>query len=87
METVNLFLPQGLKDFVQSEVVNGGFSNTGEYIQELIREEKKRKEKDRLETLLLEGLSSGSPITMTKENWMELKEQFIRRREQTQPQK
>jgi len=77
MEIVNLSLTQGLKDFVQAEMTKGGYSNTGEYIQELIREEKKRKENTHLETLLLEGLQSGPPLTMSKDDLQELKEQFL----------
>ena len=55
MTTMNISLPENLKGFVDSQVQEGGYSTSSEYIRELIREDQKKK----LEQL--EGMQSGEP--------------------------
>jgi antitoxin ParD1/3/4 len=38
METMNISLPSSLKSFVETQVVDGGYSTASEFIRELIRE-------------------------------------------------
>ena len=59
METMNIALPESMKQFVQERVSEGGYSSVSEYIRELIRADQKRKAEDRIDALLLEGLDSG----------------------------
>ena len=72
MTNVNVSLPETLKEYVEEQVADGGYGTTSEYMRELIREDRKRKAQERLETLLLEGLDSGDPIPITPEFWQEL---------------
>lgn len=58
MQTMNISLPDPLKDFVDHQIAEGRYSSVSEYIRELIRNDEKRKAQQRLETLLLEGLES-----------------------------
>jgi antitoxin ParD1/3/4 len=58
MQTMNISLPEPLKNFVDHQIADGRYSSVSEYIRELIREDEKRKAETRLETLLLEGLDS-----------------------------
>lgn len=55
MTTMNISLPDSLKDFVDEQVDERGYGTSSEYIRELIR-----KEQDRLQlrSLLLAGASS-----------------------------
>lgn len=69
MTSLNISLPQSLKDFVEDQVLSHGFSTPSEYVRALIRDEQKRRAAQRLETLLLEGLESGEPIEITPEFW------------------
>lgn len=69
MTSLNISLPQSLKDFVEDQVSSHGFSTPSEYVRSLIRDEQKRRAAQRLETLLLEGLESGEPIEITPEFW------------------
>jgi antitoxin ParD1/3/4 len=73
METVNIMLPEPLKDFVDGEVGSGRYGSASEYIRELIREDEKRKAQEKLEALLLEGVESGAAPVMTDEAWTELR--------------
>jgi antitoxin ParD1/3/4 len=72
MTNVNVSLPETLKEYIEEQVTVGGYGTTSEYLRELIREDKKRKAQERLETLLLEGLESGDAIPVTPDFWKDL---------------
>ena len=69
MTVLNISLPDGLKEFVEAEVSEGRYQTPSEYVSALIKEAKKRKSKQKLEALLLEGLNSGDPLPVTKRYW------------------
>lgn len=79
MASLNISLPQSLKDFVESQVSEGGYSTPSEYLRELLRNDQRRRADDRLEALLLEGLQSGEPIQITPEYWETKRRQLIER--------
>jgi antitoxin ParD1/3/4 len=56
MPTMNISLPESLRNFVETQVDERGYGTTSEYLRELIR-----KEQDRLQLrgLLLEGAASA----------------------------
>jgi len=77
MENMNITLPESMKLFVQERVAQGGYSSVSEYMQELIRSDQKRCGEERTDALLLEGLDSGDPISITKEYWEEKKRKLV----------
>ncbi|WP_435011102.1 type II toxin-antitoxin system ParD family antitoxin [Tundrisphaera lichenicola] len=79
METMNIALPESMKQFVQSRVEEGGYSSASEYVRELIRSDQRRMTEERIDALLLEGLDSGQPILVTKEFWDEKKRKLTER--------
>lgn len=72
MTNMNVSLPDTLKEYVEEQVISGGYGTSSEYLRELIREDKKRKAQERLEALLLEGFESGDPLPVTPELWKEI---------------
>lgn len=52
MSTMNISLPESLKEFVEDKVQNGTYSTNSEYVKELIRKELER---EKLRNILLEG--------------------------------
>ncbi|MBS4099067.1 MAG: type II toxin-antitoxin system ParD family antitoxin [Sulfuricella sp.] len=58
MTTMNISLPEALKDFVDQRVAVAGYGTSSEYIRELIRRDKERLQ---FRSLLLEG--AESPVT------------------------
>ena len=62
MATMNLSLPDDLKDFVDTQVADLNYTGSSEYLRELIRKEQARTQ---LRALLLEGAASplGSEVT------------------------
>jgi len=79
MTSLNISLPQPLKDFVEERVKQGGYSTPSEYVRELLREDQKRRAEEKLEVLLLEGLNSGKPIDVTPEYWEGKRRQLVER--------
>jgi antitoxin ParD1/3/4 len=62
MTSLNISLPESLKDFVETEVKKGGYSTPSEYVRSLLRDAQKRSADEHLEKLLLEGVRSGKAI-------------------------
>jgi antitoxin ParD1/3/4 len=50
-----------------------------EYFRELVREDKKRKAQEQLESILLAGLRSGAATPMTKQDWGDIRAEVRRR--------
>ena len=71
-ETMNIALPESLKEYVLRQVNDGGYTSASEYVRELIRADQKQKAQERLEALLLEGLQSGEARELTAADWAEL---------------
>lgn len=72
MATMNISLPDSLKDFVQERAASADYSNPSDYIRALIREDKQRKAEEQLEKALLEGLSSGPSVAIDDAFWKRL---------------
>ena len=77
MQTMNVSLPDQLKDFVDRQIADGRYSSVSEYIGELIRADEKQKSDDQLERLLLEGLG-GLETEMTRDDWTSVRETALR---------
>jgi len=43
MTTMNISLPENLKEFVESVIAKDGYGTASEYVRELIREDEKRR--------------------------------------------
>ena len=55
MSTMNISLPETLKNFVDQRVTSAGYGTSSEYVRELIRRDKDRIQ---LRSMLLEGAES-----------------------------
>ena len=78
MQTMNISLPDQLKDFVHGQVGSGRYSSVSEYVRDLIRDDEKRKAQDRLEALLMEGIQSGEATEMTRQDWSDIRAEALR---------
>ena len=59
MQSMNISLPEPLKQFVDGQISTGRYSSASEYVRELIRADEKRKAEEQLEAKLMEGLNSA----------------------------
>lgn len=91
MTTMNVSLPEKMKEFVDRRVEAGGYQTVSEYVRDLIRKDIERLETDRLDALLLEGIRSieeEGTVLDSDEYWIALQEriragEFRKRKMQT----
>lgn len=79
MGTLNISLPESMREFVDRKIADGGYSTASEYIRQLIRDDQERTARQRLEAALLEGLDSGEPVAISDEWWKRKKAELTRR--------
>lgn len=76
MTSMNISLPEELKEYVEQQT-KGGYSTPSEFVRDLIRQDQKRRARERLEQLLVEGLESGQPILADEAFWTNLKNDAV----------
>ena len=81
MQTMNISLPDTMKQYVDEQVKSRDYGSASEYVRDLVRTDQKRKAQEQLENVLLEALRSGEPVDVTAAAWEELR-QKIRERAQ-----
>ncbi len=60
MATMNVSLPEPMKDWVQAQARTGRYSNSSDYVRDLIRRDQERVgELAELQKLITEGMESG----------------------------
>lgn len=79
METIDIAIPEAMKQYVQERVTQGGYSSVSEFVRDLIRADQKRHAEERVDALLLEGLDSGDAAVVTPESWDEKKRKLTER--------
>ena len=83
MSTMNISLPEPMRDWVEEQIKLGSFGNASEYIRSLIRDDQKRRAQEELEAKLLEGLRSGPATAWTKKDVEEIKKKLLSRHTQS----
>jgi antitoxin ParD1/3/4 len=78
MESMNISLPEPLKQFVDGQISTGRYSSVSEYVRELIRADEKRKAEEALEAKLLEGLKSPEHA-LTAVEWKAIRSEALAR--------
>lgn len=76
MQSMNISLPDPLKQFVDGQISTGRYSSVSEYVRELIRADEKRKAEEQLEAKLLVGLSSAE-TALTRADWMAIRKEAL----------
>lgn len=61
MATMNVSLPDPMKDWVEAQAQSGRYSNASDYVRDLIRKDQERREKiSVMQRLVDDGLASGT---------------------------
>ena len=81
MTSLNISLPEPLREWIEAQIKRGRYGNASEYLRELIRRDQERQAQERLEELLLEGVKSGPASPLTKKDWAELRADVAERLE------
>lgn len=74
MATMNVSLPDPMKDWVEDQIKTGHYSNASDYVRDLIRRDQEYQEKrDVLIKALEAGEKSGVSERTIKEIWRDVK--------------
>ena len=76
MQSINISLPDSLKQFVDGQIAMGRYGSASEYVSELISADRNCKTQVQLETLLFEGLSSPAS-TLSEKDWSEIRQEAM----------
>ena len=76
MATMNISLPDELKQFVDDQVAEHAYGSSSEYVRELIR---KQRDVEKLRALLLEGAESGPGRPVTGDTFREMGDELRER--------
>lgn len=79
MATMNVSLPDPLKQFVDEEVREGGFASISDYIRDLIRQRQREKAAAFLRQLIAEGMASGPSEPVTAETFEQMRKELRER--------
>jgi antitoxin ParD1/3/4 len=77
--TVNISLPESMKDEIDAVVATEGYGNTSEFFRDLVRDYLEERRKRKLEDLILEGLRSGEPLPFTTDDIEQIKKRGLER--------
>ncbi len=78
MLSMNISLPEPLKQFVDGQVSAGRYRSASEYVGELIHADARRKAEEHLESKLLDGLSSAES-ELKADDWTEIRKAALAR--------
>ena len=79
MDTVNISLPENLKEFVVTQVSEGRYSSVSQYVSALIQADQRQKAKAVIEAEVLKGVESGPSAPMTAVEWQRLRDEVRER--------
>ena len=84
--TMNVSLPQPLKQYVDGKVASGIYGSASEFVREAIREKLSREQerdtaKGELTNKLLQGSNGGRPVPYRKGHFDQKKKALLRRAE------
>ena len=79
MQTMNISLPDPMKQYVEEQVTAGDYSSASEFMRELVRADQKRNARVQLEKTLLESLLEGEAEEATPEFWATLRTELGKR--------
>ena len=79
MATMNVSLPDKMKQWVEEQVATGRYGNSSDYVRDLVRRDQERAEaRDEFERLIEEGFASGISDMTAEEIFAEAKAEFLR---------
>jgi antitoxin ParD1/3/4 len=78
MATMNVSLPDTMKEWVEARVESGQYSNASDYVRDLIRRDQEYQDKrEQLIQALLAGEASGVSDKFLDDIWKDVKKRHI----------
>lgn len=79
MTSLNISLPESMREWIDEQVKTGGYGTASEFVREVIREAQKNKARQELEAKLLAGINSGPAIEVNEAYWSGLRDRVAKR--------
>jgi antitoxin ParD1/3/4 len=76
-KTMHISLPESLIESAKVQAEEGKFSNMSDYVRSLIREDLRRREEQKLEQMLLEGIRSERGMEVGSKEWEEFRKRLV----------
>jgi antitoxin ParD1/3/4 len=77
--SVNISLPQAMKEWVEAQVAAGGYGTTSEFVHQLLRAEQQRQVREQIDRTLHEALDGGPATPMTPTDWERIRREGRKR--------
>jgi len=72
MATLNISIPDQMREWINSQTQNGKYTSASDYLRDLVRSDQRAREE--LDKMLVEGLESGPAIEPNFEYWKNKKD-------------
>ena len=66
---MNLSLPADLKEWVDEQVKDGGYGTASEYLRDILRRARDRKQRRQIDAMLVEAVEAGATVAMDDADW------------------
>jgi antitoxin ParD1/3/4 len=76
VQTLNISLPDAMKQYADERVASGEYGSVSEYLSELVRADQLSQVREQLEQELLDALRSGDPVEVTPAMWDDLRQRI-----------
>ena len=67
--SMNISLPEQMREWVEERVMAEGYGTASEYIRALIRQDQSREAQEELDRKLMDAVDSGEAVEMTSKDW------------------
>ena len=73
---MNISLPSSLKEWVEQQITERGYSTASEFVRDVLRREQARA---RVDARLIEAIESGPATRMTRKDWTAIRRKGLAR--------
>lgn len=82
MDTLNIGIPDSLKQYIEDLVADGAYDSISDYMRELIQADQNEQARRLLESEVVKGIESGDSFPMTKADWDSIRGEALSRHEE-----
>jgi antitoxin ParD1/3/4 len=76
---MNISLPAPLKDWIEQQVEQRGFSTASEFVRDVLRREQEQAARAAVDTRLVQAIESGESTPMTAKDWKRIRTEGMKR--------
>ena len=67
--TMNISLPESLKEWVEKQVARKGYSTASEFVRDVLRREQEEEARERINSRFDDAIESGKSTPLTAQDW------------------